>query len=379
MSTEASKSEGQRARLRTLARTALLFVLPTLALCLVLLEAGLRFQGRLPSNLTDGIFAPHGPTYRLRPGMTKLSRSPSFTCTIHSNDLGLRDRGPGPRALGPAPYDAFLGDSITFGNGVEYDETFVGVYTRQAARAGVEVLNLAIGGHRLGDQERLLADTLGPARHKPARVVIVFTKEFIAGFEQDQEDLLILNGYLYSRRHWVLPFVTVTLGDLSAAYSFFRDGIRKVQGRVSPASSRAAALAFLEDFSRESPWAGGEVPARLEARLQALDSRIRGLGAAPVYVYLPVSRELLADDYLALAGRSAAGHDFRRFELLVRRHAERQGIAFVDLSPAAWALHARGAPVAFMQDPHYNVPANWALGQALAEALLPALAAPPAR
>jgi len=377
--TEAAARGGPPAHRWPRARTALLFVAPTLALCLLLLEAGLRLQGRLPSNLTDGIFESHGPTYRLRPRKTKLSRTPSFTYTIHSNDLGLRDRSAGPRVLGPAPYDAFLGDSLTFGNGVDYEETFVGVYAQQAAREGIEVLNLAMGGHRLGDQERLLVDILGSTPQKPARVVVVATKEFITGFEQDQQDLLILNGYLYSRRHWVVPFVTVTLGDLSAAYSFFRDGIRKVQGQVSPARSRAAALAFLEDFSNASPWAGGELPARLEARLQALDARIRGMGAAPVYVYLPIFRELVVDDFLALAGRSAADHDFRRFEKLVRMHASREGIAFVDLSPTARALHGQGAPVAFMQDPHYNATANLALGQALAQALLPSFGPQPTR
>jgi hypothetical protein len=356
-------------RLRATARPALLFVLPTLLACVALLEVGLRLQGVVPSNSTDGIFEKHRTTYRLRSSSTKLARTPSYACTIHSSSLGLRDAAPGGRAIGGAPYTAFLGDSITFGNGVEYGDSFVGVFAQAAERQGHEVVNLAIGGHHLADQEVLLADFLSAVPRAPARVVVIFTVTFLTLFEADSSELIVKDGYLFDEHHWVLPYLTVKLGDASAAYGFFRDGIRKAQGRAS-LSSRKDAFGYLRDFSSATPWTSPELVARLESRLSMLDGRIRTTGATPVYVYMPSAPDLGAHESLAAAGVSADGYDFGRFHAILAGHAARSGIRIVDLRPTLERLHATGEPVSFMQDPHYNVAANWVIGQALAAALL---------
>jgi len=96
--------------LRKALRTGLLVVAPTLVLCLVMLEVGLRALGQLPSNATEGMFEKNGSTYRLRANLTKRLRTPSYTCTVETNSFGLRDRKAGERTLGPAPYFAFVGD-----------------------------------------------------------------------------------------------------------------------------------------------------------------------------------------------------------------------------------------------------------------------------
>jgi hypothetical protein len=361
--------EGAVHRLRTAVRPALLLVLPTLVACLAVLEMGLRLQGVVPSNSTDGIFEKHGQTYRLRSNASKLARTPSYSCTIHSNSLGLRDTAPGPRAIGSAPYVAFLGDSITFGNGVEYGDSFVGVFAQAAARQRTEVVNLAIGGHHLADQEVLLADLLAATPRAPAQVVVVFTVTFLTLFEADGSDLIVKDGYLFDRDHWAVPYLTVKLGDASAAYGFFRDAIRKLQGRVA-LSSRKDAFGYLRDFSPATPWSSPELVARLERRLTGLDERIRSAGATPVYVYMPSAPDLGARESLAAAGLPADGYDFGRFHAILGRHAAGAGIRVVDLRPTLERLHASGEPVSFMQDPHYNPRANRVIGEALAAALL---------
>jgi hypothetical protein len=360
---------------RAVARKATLVVAPTLVVCLVLLEVGLRLRGDLPSNATDGIFQAYGKTYRLRPGTTKLTRTPSYTCTVVTNSLGLRDATAGVHALGPAPYFAFVGDSITFANGVDYADSFVGTFARAAATQGLDVVNLAVGGHRLPDQEILLRDFLATAPRPPRSVVVVFTKEFITGFERDASDIVVKNGYLFSRDRWVLPFLAVWLGDRSAAYGFFRDGIRRVQGRITQANDKDLAAVFLEDFSRRSRWAHPATLAAFDARLDALDALVRRAGAAPIYVYMPVSRDLDADRFVATAGGRREEYDFRRFHDLLARHAARDGIRLLDLTPVLQRLQAAGERMTFMQDPHYTPPANRAVGEALAAALLDA---PPA-
>src|SRR5919198_5566645 len=132
--------------MRSILRNTLLFVVPTVLVCIGILEVGLRLFGRLPSNVTEGLFEQYRAGYRLGRNLTKFSRTPSYSNTVYTNEFGLRDRAPGPRNLERAPYIAWIGDSITFGNGVDYEESFVGVFGALAERRGIDVVNLAVGG-----------------------------------------------------------------------------------------------------------------------------------------------------------------------------------------------------------------------------------------
>ena len=344
--------------IRAFLRTSLLVVLPTLVLCLTMLEVGLRLMGRAPSNVTHGIFEQWGHTYRLRANMSKKIRNASFSFTVNTNAYGFRDRVPGSRALGPAPYFAFVGDSATFGNGVDYDDSFVGVFARFAEPRGIDVINLAVAGHRVLEQEKLLKDFLAVA--KPARVVIVFTSQFILHFDLSVETL-VKDGYLLPRDNWLIPYLKVRLEDASAVYGFFAESIRKIEGPLSGS---------LNHSSHESPWALPATVARFEARLTSVDELIRKVGAEPVYVYLPMARDLEADEFLAIAGNNAADHDLFQPVKLVKAHANRSGVAFVDLTPALKRLQAAGKPLSFLRDPHYTAGVNHVIGQVLAETLL---------
>lgn len=348
--------------IRAFFRTSLLVVLPTLVLCLTMLEVGLRLMGRAPSNVTDGIFEQWGDTYRLRANMNKLISNASFSFTVNTNAYGFRDRVPGPRALGPAPYFAFLGDSATFANGVDYANSFVGVFARFAVPRGIDVINLGVGGHRLLEQEKLLKDFLAVATSKPTRVVIVFTSAFILHFDLGVKTL-VKDGYLLPRDNWLIPYLKVKLQDGSAAYGFFAESIRRIQGPRTFSGS-------LNHSSHEDPWALPATVARFEARLTDVDELIRKVGAEPVYVYLPVSTDLEADQFLAIAGKNAADHDLFRFAKLVKAHANRSGVAFIDLTPALKRLQAAGKPLSFLRDPHYTAGVNHVIGQVLAESLL---------
>lgn len=362
--------------MRAVLRAAVLLVLPTLLVSIVLLEAGLRIAGRPPSNTTEGIYEQHGGGYRLRRNLTKVSRTPSFTHTIFTNDMGFRDRAPGPRTLGAVPYVAWVGDSITFANGVEYEESFVGVFDEQASKRGIESVNLAIGGHRFTDQEETLYEFLESIPVEPSWVVVVFTAMGITTFEQPYTDILVKNGYLFPAEGWLRPYVKVTLGNASAAYCFFRDGLRKVQARLFPRGSMAA-LQELDLFAKAGPWGGAEVPTRFEARLARLDERIRRSGAEPIYVYMPSGLDLRAKEFLALPGHDAADYDFGLFLKLLQDHADRAGIRLVNLLPVLQPHQDAGEQLTFVQDPHYTAPANRVIGQALVDALLGEAGQPP--
>jgi hypothetical protein len=353
---------------RPLLRAAFLVVLPTVLLCVALLEIGLRLQGRLPSNVTDGIFEAYGTAYRLKPNQSKLSRTPSFTCTINTNSLGFRDRAPGPRRL-DRPYIAWMGDSATFANGVEYEESFVGRFGQASEQRGIEVVNMAVGGHHLGEQEDVLRDFLATAPRRPERVVFVFTPQLMALFEKRHHDLVVKSGYGFPRDSWMGPYLVVMLGNASSAYCFFRDGVRRLQGKLWHKGPETAAD-MLQMYARAHPATSPEATARLEERITQLDERIRAAGSPVVHVYLPTTADLRVEEFLKLTGRSAAEYDFDHYRDLLRRQSARSGVQLVDLTEVLKAEQAKGRPLGFSQDMHYNAPAQVQIAQALVEEIL---------
>ncbi len=353
---------------RSILRTTALVVLPTLVACLALLEVGLRLQGRLPSNVTDGMFEAHGEAYRLRPNQHKVSRTPSYTCTIFTNALGLRDRATGPRRL-DRPYLAWVGDSATFANGVDYQDSFVGRFGQAAEPRGLEVVNLAVGGHHLAEQEEQLRDFLARAPRPPERVVVVFTPQLLSLFEQRHHDLIFKSGYGFPKDAWVIPYLVVLAGNASSAYCFFRDGLRHLQDRLWPKGPEAAA-GMLGMYARSGPPAEPGLPARLEARLTRLDEQIRAAGSTPVHVYLPTTADLRLDELVALTGRRREDYDFGRYKELLARQAAAAGVQLVDLEAVLRAEHAKGKPLGFSQDMHYNAAANAVIAGALVDGLL---------
>jgi hypothetical protein len=354
--------------IRKLLRATFLVVLPTLVACLVLLEIGLRLQGRLPSNVTDGIFQAHGDAYRLKPNQSKLSRTPSFTCTIHTNEFGFRDRAPGPRHF-DRPYLAWMGDSATFANGVEYEESFVGRFGLAAAARGIDVINLAVGGHHLTEQEEQLRDFLAAVPRKPDRVVVVFTPQLMALFEKRHHDLVFKSGYGFPRDAWLGPYLVVMAGNASSAYCFFRDGIRQLQGKLWRKGPETA-VELLDMYARTNPTLSPEVTARLEERVSRLDEQIRAAGVTPVHVYLPTTADLRVGEFLSMTGRRAEDYDFDHYRDALRRQSARSGVQLVDLTDVLRAEHARGQPLGFSQDMHYNVAAHVPIARALVEQIL---------
>lgn len=339
--------------LRRLLRTALLLVLPTLAVCVLLLEVGLRVKGRQPSNQTEGVYEAHGSAYRLLPNQSKVFRSPSFSYTVKTNAFGFRDRLPGPRRL-DRPYLAWLGDSATFAKGVEYEESFVGRFAAAVEPSGHEVVNLAVGGHHLSEQEELLRDFLTSAPRKPDGVVVVFTSLLMAYFDQRYRGLVVKNGYLFPEGRWLGPYLVVMAGNASSAYCFFRDGIRNLQSQVF-SSGRTAAASMLDTFARSFPALSPDGTRRFEDYLRHLDGEIRAAGATPIHVYLPTTADLRGPELLAMSGRSAADYDLDHYVAALRRESAAEGVQLVDLTAALAAEYARKVPLAFSQDMHYNV------------------------
>jgi lysophospholipase L1-like esterase len=110
--------------------------------------------------------------YGLRPGADLRLREPREV-RYRINADGFRDR----IRSRPKPDGVFrilaLGDSVTFGYGVEEDETYpMRLEASFAATDRIEVLNLGVGGYNPYTEAMLLAD-LGPA-YQPDLVLVQF-------------------------------------------------------------------------------------------------------------------------------------------------------------------------------------------------------------
>jgi hypothetical protein len=329
----------------------------TLFCCVIMLEIGLRLEGRLASNITYGAYVQHGDSYRLAKDMEKVTRWSLRSFLIRTNSLGFRDSATGPVNLRERPYFTFLGDSITFGNGVDYEETFVGVFKAMVKTAGIEVQNLAIGGHHLVDQVEVLKDFVATAPHPPTAVVICLTPGFIYNFDKKSTGVLIKDGYVFDAHSWRLAYVKVILGNVSAAYCFFRDGFRKVQARYFR-SPKGDVPPYLKLFANSSQLHDPDTIERLENSLNDLELYCRSVKTELVYVYLPLMSAGGLADLATLAGQSPADFDASYYETLMLNHCRNHEVPFVNLGPVFEKSWQSGTQWMFGEDPHYNATAH---------------------
>jgi hypothetical protein len=350
-------------------RNKIVWILFTLLVCTILLELGLRAKGYLPSNITDGFFEQHGKSYRLKKNFTKTVNIPSYSCTIHTNSYGFRDKTNESRGVGSRPYFVFLGESLTFGNGVDYEQSFVGLCGEFLEKHDFDAFNLAVGGHLFREQEDLFREFVASVPKKPACVIVCFSPGFIWGFESEYSDIAIKDGYLFDKKNWVIPYMRVLLGNISSAFCYFRDNIRKLQGELSNNNSRIA-LQILDSYSKKNRLYNPSVAAKLEARLDQFDDFIRSLGASMIYIYLPTSTDFGLKDLLSLAGANPDQYDFFLYYKLLKNHCQNHHLQLVDLYPPLRALYDKGEKLSFLQDAHYNGKANRVIGETISRFIL---------
>ena len=162
-----------RSRLRALG-CGLLLTLGATAVALVLGEIGVRLFVPQPLLRDPDAFVPDPRLgARLKPGFDDRVVTTEFSSTWTINEDGHR----GPRA-GPKDQRyriVALGDSFTFGYGVEAEEAWparLQALLSEKGGAGVEVINLGVGGYGTFEEARSLEDERG--RLSPDLAIIAF-------------------------------------------------------------------------------------------------------------------------------------------------------------------------------------------------------------
>lgn len=345
-------------------------VLLTVIACLVILEIGLRAVGRRPTTTADGIYEQDGDSFRLKKNMAKVIRYPAFTYTIYTNGLGFRDKSRGPKELQGRPFDVFLGASDVFGNGVEYEESFVGILAGEAGKKGREVLNLATGGHYFLDQEDLLRRFMADTRLKPSRVFYCINALHIPKFDQRNRHIIVKGGYPMDLDGWRVTYLRLLAGNGSSAFCFFRDGIRRIQERYLGYEINSKSPEFLEVFSKANSIRSPERIKAFEKHLDDFEAFCRQNGIDLAYVYLPLSDSFRLNDILKQIGKNPDDYDTSFYEKLVLAYCARGNRELVNLNPVLQEQYSAGREIRFKLDPHFNIFANRVIGEFLAKAIL---------
>ncbi len=347
-----------------------LVVLGTLLLCLAMLEVGLRVTGRYRIGSLGGFFAPGGASYRLKANTTKRIEWPSVTFTVYTDDHGFRYKQSGPRPLGARPYYAVLGSSEVFGNGLDYEQTFIGVLSGQLERDRIEVVNMAVGGQHLLEQISLFEAYESSATSQPQKVIVVLNPLFIGNYDDIQPDTFVKMGQLLPKENWRLPLAKTILADQSADYRFFRDAIRNAQAKYFPRKDYDLSF-YLERYSKSHPIRTTEKTNDFLRQMKDFELRVRGLGATPVCVYAPTVGGFLLNELKAKGKLDGSLFDTEFFVNLAQRHCVAEGIQFVNLEPMLQKMYDRGEKLNFDGDAHFNGPTSRAIGEYLYEALKP--------
>ncbi|HZM01206.1 MAG TPA: SGNH/GDSL hydrolase family protein, partial [Planctomycetota bacterium] len=276
-----------------------------------------------------------GLSYELVPGIDRQSHG----ARVVTNSEGLRDRERSRSKPDGVQRIAVLGDSFSFGYGVEGDAIWPAVLERLLPE-GSEVLNFGVGGYSTRDEAAVL-------EHKAL------------AFEPD----LVLVGYTLND-----PDVEPDSGRIAqpSLHSLFDEPEWWQHSQLLRLCSRLRHERALER------WGGGNQIQYLHACPETWDTVVRAfarIGAVSAARGLPVGVVL----FPVIPGGQWSTYRFTAIHAQVRAEADRHGFPALDLLPV-WAAHAPGALRVADDDAHPN-----ALGHRLtAETVRAWLAARPA-
>jgi hypothetical protein len=339
----------------------------TILTCMGMLELGLRAIGRIPTNTTDGIAEEFGDSFRLKKNMTKQFNYPAFSYTVYTNAYGFRDKATGEKDLRTHPFLAFLGASEVYGNGVDFEDTFVGIFAQGASQRGFEVVNLAVGGHYFLDQEDLLKDFIKNTGLRPSTVFLCANALHIPKFDRRNHNIIVKNGYAIDKNGWRIAYLKLLAGENSAAYCFFRDGIRRIQERYMNYELKEDSYEFLQIYSKSNKIRDPERIEEFYDYLTEFNMYCRENGINLVIVYLPLSDSFNLKEIVRKLGADPENYDSSFYEELIESYCRSNGIKLIDVRPILERSNNEGREIRFKLDPHYNKYANRIIGEFLTQ------------
>ena len=295
-------------------------------------------------------------------------RGRDFNVRIRSNSLGFRDTEyPFSRQAGMKRI-IVLGDSMTWGWGVEKDEIFCEVAEKEMKN--IEFINLGQDAYGTA-QEYLLFKKFG-VKFSPDLTVLAF----------HYNDLYNNSGYNLKRPNFKLQGETLILKNRPKPLSFFRKTKQLLQknflffnfidykyallikklGKSSDITYRFVGC-FNKNYSEKTQKAWDLTEALLAEINELTHHRL-------LIMYIPDRLQVENETYQKALSSSKVNE--KRIDMLgpnkmLNRFAENHGIPFLDLTPYLREAHERKIPVYFKHDGHLTKEGHKLAGQTLKE------------
>ena len=324
------------------------YVVVLAVLALLAIEAAVRITGMappLPKLYRDSVFIPHPILpYHLAPSVEKTvpAGSGEFTQHMQHNAAGFRDV---EHALAK-PENTLrilgVGDSFTYGAGVDYADTYLAVLEQSmndapSATHTVEIIKVGIGGFGTHAQ-RLLVEHEGVA-YEPDLILVGFNETDIFEAHLGIEATRVYPGFLKNAQAKRLGYTRTWLILHSHA-------ARLIHRHLGVDSIRETWRAFGRDEgAKRAAWE------TVAEELGLIRAAAAEAGAAMAVCYIPMK---LDDD------------DRTRTDLL--RACEAQGIPVIDTTKALKAARGDGA-LYWKKDGHCTARGYRAIAEALYGAL----------
>ena len=199
-------------RLRELA-LRLLLACASVAFTVAICELAVRILAPQTVLTLEGLYVADPELgYRHVPGFTGRERNPEYDVRIEINSRGYRDREYAAKRPGVQRIVG-LGDSFTFGSGVEEPEIYLSRIESllpDALGREVEVVNLGAGGRGLSDEARVLAAD-GPGYDPDLVLVGLFFGNDVRDVMCGWDRFRVENGFRYWKdgilERWRHPLV----------------------------------------------------------------------------------------------------------------------------------------------------------------------------
>lgn len=353
-------------------------VLCSTAIALVAAESALRALGYGAAYYYPQFLFTADPDlgYRLTPGFSGRQVLGEFDVHLAVTRSGLR--APQPTAPPGATCTILgLGDSFTFGHGVEANETYLSLLAQRLVSDGrrVQVINAGVPGYGTRQQAAFLSRQGG--RFQPD-VVLLGLLPFNDPHDNLAPDPLVRDGFLVGR-------TVDSAGDVSLMYAF-KSLLRRrsalygtvangVKG-IAPLRSRLARFGLAEEgFAVEVQSYLTSPPASAEAAwaatvplLQRLREQSASLGARLIILLVPSRAQVDRERW----NRLSAQHGLQEHQVdpqlpirTVTRHLDALGIAYLDLQATLQRRIESGETLYFDVDGHWNTAGHRAAADAL--------------
>ncbi len=219
------------------------------------------------------------------------------------------------------------------------------------------------------DQEALLRDFIQSTGQKPTTVFFCANALHIPKFDRRNKNIIVKSGYVIDRNGWRIAYLRLMAGNVSSAFCFFRDGIRRIQERYLNYEVSEKSPEFLQIYSKSNPIRQPERIAKFEEYLTGFEAFCRQNAIQVVYVYLPLSDSFRLKEMAKQLGANPNDYDAAFYEDLIRSHCEKNGMLMVNPRPALEGYYEAGKELRFKLDPHFNKFANRVIGENLVEEL----------